>query len=344
MKDAANHQLEFAEEAASTFANNIKSVMLNRTKEAGRFASSLKEMFDMESFLKYARKATFAREESLENTNIIHGPIDWSKYPPSALPNASNAPDFTPDLGSTYEESDEEEMFGCDQQTDIAHVCQKAQDAATTCKFSKTQMHKRRQRKKQLSYVHEKTALYQNASEYNPIVNLLQSKFNPDNPFIPHRKKLASDSLDSNTIVDIVKSKLILHDSQGQHKKKEKPFLSIDPMTGSLIFTPPYAIQKDRERRSSVSRSQKVRFHDNLVTSENSPGKYNKRRRCSTSIVDFTSIGRGMQPVDPHQQYMKQRNRSNSVIDFSRLAGNLPSTSTRSETVKRGSRKAYYKK
>ena len=54
------------------------------SKEASRFKRSLSDFVDVENVLKSVHKARHPDEHAARKSSIIHEPIDWSKYPPSA--------------------------------------------------------------------------------------------------------------------------------------------------------------------------------------------------------------------------------------------------------------------
>ena len=90
MKDAASLQLEAVSDATSALSSGLKKSIQSGSKEVGRFASSIGDFLDVDDLLKSIRQVTNSDDSSGRKTSVVHEPIDWAKYPPSAFKQVKN--------------------------------------------------------------------------------------------------------------------------------------------------------------------------------------------------------------------------------------------------------------
>ena len=94
--------MEYVNDATLSLGKGLKKSFRSYGKEAKGIVQSLTDLIDPEDLLKSIHKVAHP-EEHQKNTIIVHTPIDWSKYPPSAFRRYSH------DFPSTKYEDDDDE-------------------------------------------------------------------------------------------------------------------------------------------------------------------------------------------------------------------------------------------
>ena len=80
-----SYQLESASDKTSSMGRHLKKSMTNYKQDADRFARSVTDFVDVEDLKKSVHKAV-KKGDYGERKNIVHRPIDWTKYPPLPRP------------------------------------------------------------------------------------------------------------------------------------------------------------------------------------------------------------------------------------------------------------------
>ena len=120
MKEVALYQLETVTEVTISVGNGIKKSVKRYTKDAKRFVRSVSEFVDVEDVMKSIDGIVHQDEYARRRSSIIHTPIDWSKYPPSAFRRGSHGYPTTvvaEDYGKKGEINDE--SYGYSQRPTI---------------------------------------------------------------------------------------------------------------------------------------------------------------------------------------------------------------------------------
>ena len=104
MKNAASHQLEVITNATASLGKGLKKSINSHKKDVKTFTSSVNELMDVSSVLKTIHKVAHPEEHAQRKTSVVHTPIDWSKYPPSAFRK------FSEEHSATIREEVEEEI------------------------------------------------------------------------------------------------------------------------------------------------------------------------------------------------------------------------------------------
>ena len=142
MKEAASHNMEIVTDASSLLSKGLKKSLKNYEKDAKRFVRSFTNFLDFEDLLKSIHKVSHP-EEYHRSTSIVHKPIDWSKYPPSAFRTYSD--DFSTTIEEEIEENGNKHSELDDIEDDEASENSKTIDeAALTSDESKRQIHRRK--------------------------------------------------------------------------------------------------------------------------------------------------------------------------------------------------------
>ena len=293
----------------------------------------------MEDFLKSVRKTTSSKDDISEEIKFVHEPIDWSKYPPSALPNNNNAAILPPsdaieeELNEKEEEEEEYDFNICLQN---AAIYQKVHRQSTNRNSFVTHLKQKRQQKQQLYTMHDQMTFNNRESiECSSFANHFQSNDRC-------REKQSRFSLNYASAVDSLKSKLSVNHSEGC-QESSNPSSSTNPKTSSRIFMMPTGIDNDNKQRSSFRQRQQPRFQDRFFPPQNSTEQY-KKQRSSTSTFDFARFAGESRSENLHEQSKRQRHCSTSFVDFTKFTQDLRSSSSTSQRVRRRSNKANYKK
>ena len=79
------HQIGTVAEATSTLSKSLKKSVIKCSKDVKWFTRSIGELVDVEDLGKTIHYVTHPEQQNSRKTSIVHTPIDWSKYPPSAF-------------------------------------------------------------------------------------------------------------------------------------------------------------------------------------------------------------------------------------------------------------------
>ena len=69
---------------ASSLGKGITKSLRNCSEEASQLKESMGEIFKVDGFLKVFSKGRHSEKDNTRKSSIIHKPIDWSNYHPSA--------------------------------------------------------------------------------------------------------------------------------------------------------------------------------------------------------------------------------------------------------------------
>lgn len=261
----ASQQLGAVGDATSSLGRGLKKSLENGTKEAGRLASTLGEILDVEDLVKSLRHVTTSGEEQASRkTSVVHEPIDWSKYPPSAFHQRKVSRECYSHF--IREEEDEEEETTRDQKPTKDDEEEEAASKPAVRRQSKSKkfsmMHlssrtttttSEKGERHRKSVREQKIFVKEEEEDYNTMVESFQSKFKTSSD----RKRKQSHSSDS-------------------LQSKFKP---------SSSESPPKS--KERQRRSSQGQFLNNQSQDKLF-----PERQNKPRSRSNSVVDFSGLSR----------------------------------------------------
>ena len=151
MKDVASQQLGAVGDATSVIGDGLKKSLQNGTKEASRFVSTLNELLDTEDLLKSIRNVTVSSEgNNSRKKSVVHEPIDWSKYRPSAFrntPHPCSSSDMEEDLNKVDNVDDDKPSKG-----DISGNNAQIEDAEVDKNHTRKQARSRKSSVPQLKY------------------------------------------------------------------------------------------------------------------------------------------------------------------------------------------------
>ena len=84
MKDVASQPIEAMNDATSSLGKGITKSLKNCSEEASQLKESMEDFFKMDGFLKVFNKVRLSEKDNTRKSSIVHKPIDWSNYHPSA--------------------------------------------------------------------------------------------------------------------------------------------------------------------------------------------------------------------------------------------------------------------